>query len=57
MTPPARCVEIAGQEVDEGRLAGAVRAKHRVQPAVLDTHGDAVHRGEAAEATCQPSRG
>ena len=38
------------QEVEEGRLAGAVRADDRAQLAAAHLEGRAVHRGEGAEA-------
>ena len=55
MRPAARR-QHAGQEVDEGGLAGAVRPDQGVPRARLEPERDVVGRGEAAEALVQADR-
>ena len=43
----------AGEEVQQGRLAGAVRADQREDRALRDMDRDVVHRAHAAEALVQ----
>ena len=50
MTAPARGAEEPGDDRDERRLAGAVRAEEREDLAARDVEVDAVHRDEGAEA-------
>src|SRR5271166_3937127 len=46
----------AGQEIDQGRLAGAVRPDQRLARARLDAEGHLVGRGERAEELDQSAR-
>ena len=49
-----RRLEVAGDEVEEGRLAGPVRAEDRAALAVRDVEIDVAHGLDAAEAPADP---
>src|SRR5690606_40564869 len=48
--------QVSGEEVDEGGLAGAVRADHRKDLALVDVEVDAVDGDDAAEPLDEPAR-
>src|SRR3712207_7039256 len=49
--------QVAGRHVDEGGLAGAVRADDGEELARQDVEVDAVRRFDAAEGEAEPARG
>src|SRR5436853_4337622 len=52
--PPGGRLEKLCQEIEHGRLAGAVRADQRMDGAAADFEIHCLHRGEAAELFRQP---